>query len=74
MNYELEKVHISTINIGDTVMFDGHKKTVGVENLKQCSFMGHTLFGDSFNLGAKPVEKVTFLKPVSCTVKRERLS
>ena len=57
MNYTIKKVHISTINVGDTVEHDGVLMTVGANNIKNGGFMGTTLFGDSYAMGHKPVLK-----------------
>ena len=59
-NYRIEKRHISDIRIGDTVMHNGEMKTVGKNNLKYDSFMGYSLFGDSYKLGRQAVEVVIF--------------
>ena len=53
----LKAVHINTINVGDIIMFDGVLRTVGKDDIKYSSFMGKTIFGDSFHLGYKFVEK-----------------
>lgn len=50
-----KKVHISTINQGDTVIHRGHLMTVGKSDIGYSSFMGWTLFGDSYKLGYEPV-------------------
>lgn len=52
------EVHISTIVAGDTIMHNGEMKTVSGNNIKFDSFMGTTLFGDSYRLGHKKVTKV----------------
>lgn len=57
MNYSIKEVHISTINVGDTVEHNGHLMTVGRNNIKTGGFMGTTLFGDSYTMGHKPVKK-----------------
>lgn len=57
---EIEKVHISLIRASDTVFHEGKVKTVCKKNLKHDTFMGHTLFGDSYMLGRKPVWRVVF--------------
>lgn len=55
----IKKEHISTIQIGDTVICrDGLIRTVGRNNIKRDSFMGVTLFGDSYNLGTILVNKI----------------
>ena len=64
MSYYTEGVHISTIRIGDTVEIDGELKTVGKSNVKQDSFIGVTLFGDSFRSGSVQVKKVDMGKRV----------
>ena len=60
-NYKITKTHISNISQGDTIMHYGEMKTISGNNIKQDSFMGTTLFGDSYHLGYKLVDKVTFL-------------
>ncbi len=61
-NVEIKSVHISKISIGDTIEFCGKIRTVSGNNLKKDSFMGITLFGDSYNLGTKLVDKVVAWK------------
>ena len=60
LNYSTSEVHISSIKPGDTVKHEGIIKTVSKNNIKRCSFMGLTLFGDSYQLGYKPVSRVKF--------------
>lgn len=62
MNYlfNIEEVHISTIMGGDTVMHNGEMKTVSFNNIKTDSFMGKTIFGDSYKLGKIKVKKIIF--------------
>lgn len=55
-----QKVHISSIKIGDTILHNDEIKTVCKRVLKKCDFMGVSLFGDSYNLGHKPVIKINF--------------
>lgn len=51
-------IHIDDVNVGDVVRCqDGHLRTVCRKDLKS-GFMGTTLFGDSYQLGTKPVEIV----------------
>ncbi|MGE2697361.1 hypothetical protein ACQH80_22795 [Escherichia coli] len=50
-NYRIEKRHINNINPGDTVLIGGELRTVTSRDIKHDSFMGRTLFGDSYNLG-----------------------
>jgi hypothetical protein len=60
-NFIVEETHISNIRIGDTIMHNGVMTTVSGTNIKHDSFMGKTLFGDSYHSGYKPVQRVTFL-------------
>ena len=53
----MEEVNIKDIRIGDTVLHEGFERTVGKNNLKSSEFMGITLWGDSYNLGYKPVKR-----------------
>ena len=55
-----EKAHISQIRIGDTILHNNEVKTVSGNNIKHDSFMGKTLFGDSYHLGYKLVTKISF--------------
>lgn len=60
-NYKVGNVHISTIVPGDTILCaDGNLRTLCRKDIKRDSFMGRTLFGDSYRLGTVPVKKVTF--------------
>ena len=60
MEYTIKPTHISDIKAGDTILHNGEVKTVSGNNIKCSSFIGKTLFGDSYNLGYKQVEMVTF--------------
>lgn len=62
MQEVLVDVHISSIYPGDTVFHNGLKTTVGTHDIQYSSFMGHTLFGDSYNCGNKKVRKVIYIK------------
>lgn len=57
MNTRTTDVHISTINIGDTVIHDGEMKTITCSNFNA---KNNTIYGDSYNLGNKPVKLVEF--------------
>lgn len=61
MKHTTTSTHISNINVGDTVIHNGEMKTVSGNNLKRDSFMGTSIFGDSYRLGHTPVQKVIFL-------------
>ena len=54
----IQKTHISNINIGDTILHNGEVLTISGNNIKKGGFMGTTLFGDSYNIGYKLVEKI----------------
>tara|TARA_R110000765_G_scaffold337033_1_gene427372 strand:- start:321 stop:494 length:174 start_codon:yes stop_codon:yes gene_type:complete len=56
----MENVHISKINIGDAILHDGKVRTVCKDNIKEGGFMGRSIFGDSYNLGYKTVQRVVF--------------
>lgn len=62
MNYSTSFVHISSITGGDTIIHNQEMKTVSNNNIKRDSFMGKTLFGDSYSFGNKLVEKVNFIR------------
>lgn len=51
-------VNIRDIKAGDTVKHNGEILTVTKQNLSYDSFMGVSLFGDSYCLGRKPVTRV----------------
>lgn len=57
-NAKTQPVHISQIAAGDTIFHDGYLRTVSGNNIKKDACMGTTLFGDSYALGTKPVQKV----------------
>lgn len=57
---EIVKTHISNIRAGDTIIFRGKQTTVCKNNITYSSFMGVSIFGDTYNLGCKLVEKVIF--------------
>ena len=62
MDYNIQNVHISTINVGDTIISkDGHMRTICKNNLSQ-GFMRHVINGDSYKLGTELVQKVIFKK------------
>lgn len=65
-NYVTEKVHISMVGAGDTILHNGVIKTVCKCNIKRDGFMGLTLFGDSYKGGREMVDKVFF----TCNGKR----
>lgn len=60
MNYKIEDIHINNLKQGDTIIHNGVISTVTGKDLKYSSFMGRTVFGDSYHCGHKPVKKVIF--------------
>ena len=59
-NHTIKHVHISEIKQGDTILHNGEMKTVSGNNIGGNPFIGKTLFGDSYNIGHKPVSLITF--------------
>ena len=63
---KIVEVHISTISIGDSIICnDGFERTVCKGNIKSNTFMGITIFGDSYKLGRLPVKKVIYKRKES---------
>lgn len=56
-----KEVDIFSIKHGDTIVHNGNVVTVTAKDIRRDSFMGITLFGDSYSLGRKPVVKVVDL-------------
>jgi hypothetical protein len=48
------KVNIRKIQAGDTIIFQGKEKTVCAKDIRECPFMGRSIFGDSCLLGRNP--------------------
>ena len=65
MHYHTTPVHISGIRPGDTILFDGHLRTVCDSDIKFDGFTGITIFGDSYRIGMLPVHKVVFHKELT---------
>nr|DAT56221.1 MAG TPA: hypothetical protein [Bacteriophage sp.]DAZ41779.1 MAG TPA: hypothetical protein [Caudoviricetes sp.] len=60
--YEVESVHISQICVGDTILHtDGQVRTVCHNDITIDSFMGRSLFGDTYNLGTIPIKRIRFV-------------
>lgn len=53
-----KKVHIKKIKAGDTILHNDKLVTVSKKDIRHSTFLGRTIFGDSYNLGYKPVVKV----------------
>lgn len=58
INFKTTPTHIDDIKVGDVVVHDGQDRTVCAADLKHGTFMGTTLFGDSYRCGTVPVLKV----------------
>jgi hypothetical protein len=58
MSAAIKDTHISLIRAGDTVFHDGKLRTVCRSDLKNDAFIGPTLFGDSYVLGVRPVQRL----------------
>ena len=56
----MEKIHISEIKFGDAILHNGEIKTVCVKDIKDNTFMGRTIFGDSYKLGRTLVTRIHF--------------
>ena len=69
MNKSTKQVHISEIVPGDTVIHNGEEHSVNRNHIKIGSFMGRTLFGDSYALGNKLVTKVIFHSAIKKEIK-----
>lgn len=54
----VRRTHISLIRPEDTVFHEGRVRTVGYKDIKRDAFMCHTLFGDSYILGRRPVHRL----------------
>lgn len=56
--YRVERVHISQVKPGDTILHtDGLVLTVCRNNIHRDPFCGLSLFGDPYLLGTKPVTR-----------------
>ena len=55
-----EKVHISKITVGDTVMHNGQMRTVCRRTFNCNDFVGQMMWGDSYNMGKILVERIIF--------------
>ena len=61
--WEIKPVHITTIRTSDIVLIGGRLKTVGQRDIRECPFMGKTLFGSNHMGGLEPVMKAFPKKP-----------
>ena len=56
--YKEVLININNIKQGDTIKHNGVLTTVCKKDIKYCSFIGYTIFGDSYKCGYKPVIKI----------------
>ena len=56
-----KKTHIDNIIAGDIILHYGEIKTLSPCYISRGGFMGTTIWGDSYNLGTKPVIKIVKL-------------
>ena len=56
----MENVHISLIKVGDAILHDGKVRTVCKDNIQEGGFMGRSIFGDSYSIGYRLVQRVVF--------------
>lgn len=59
--YTTSQIHISNVTAGDTVIHNNEMKTVSNTDIKRDSFMGTSIFGDTYHLGKNLVTKVNFV-------------
>ncbi|MBX8556999.1 hypothetical protein K5D56_25470 [Pseudomonas cichorii] len=67
-NYETVESHIDMIRAGNTVLHNGELRTVCKSDIKRGGFMGTTLFGDSYRLGAMPVQLARIRRTVELSL------
>lgn len=57
---KIELTEKENIVVGDAIVFNGKIVTVSKKDINKDTFMGTCIFGDSYKLGNKKVEKVIF--------------
>jgi len=64
-NVSVREVHTSQISVGDTILCpDGTVRTVCNRNIHRCPSMGRSIFGDTYQLGHKPVLRVVITRTI----------
>ena len=59
MNDRDKVVHINTIVPGDVIVcHDGRDRTVTAKDIKYDSFMGKSIFGDTYHIGTVKIRRV----------------
>lgn len=65
LKFRIVPTNVSEISIGDTIKCrDGVIRTVGRNNMRHLQGIGTTIFGDSYNLGNIPVDKVVIIRAI----------
>jgi len=60
MKFKIKLVHIESVVPGDLIVHRGKVVTICRKDIKHSTFLGVSIFGDSYKLGHKAVSKVTF--------------
>ena len=68
MNIIKENIHVTDIFPGDCVEHNGKLMTVSRNDIKS-TFMGTTLFGDSYRSGTVPVIRATIIRALPPTLR-----
>lgn len=56
--YNITPTHINNIKIGDTIIENGHMKTISKTNLNKDCFMGRSINGYNYKCGQELVQRV----------------
>lgn len=63
LKFRIVPTNVSEIHIGDIIKCrDGVIRTVGRNNMRHLQGIGTTIFGDSYNLGNIPVDRVVIFQ------------
>ena len=62
IKFTVVQTHIADIKAGDTILHDRHLKTVCACNIKRDSFLGTSLFGDTYMGGRAMVNKADIFR------------
>lgn len=62
IKFTIVQTHIADIKAGDTILHDDHLKTVCACNIKHDSFLGASLFGNSYMAGRAMVSKANIFR------------
>lgn len=56
------RVHIRSIGVGSIVAFQGRLVSITKRDIKECNFMGKSILGDCYALGARLVDEFVPLR------------